>query len=177
DRAHRAAGARHLRRPQRPGGLRGTAVRAAPAGRVARRGPGHGCRWRPPVRSVDPLRPRRSRVPGVRGAQLAADRRRRHRRPARAGGRLLAAPRSGRRGTARRQPGRARRDLPRPRADDDQLGARHRRPGPHARRPRHHPGRAALRDRRGCPHVRHRPCWTRRGAPPVDVRPTGTDPM
>ena len=38
--AHRAAGPRHRRRPQRPGGLPGAAVGAAAAGRVARRGAG-----------------------------------------------------------------------------------------------------------------------------------------
>ena len=38
ERSHRAAGARHRRRPQRPGGLRGAALGAAAAGRVARRG-------------------------------------------------------------------------------------------------------------------------------------------
>ena len=50
------------------------------------------------------------------------------------------------------------------RADDDQLGADHRRPGPHPRRPRRHARRAALRDRRRRADVRHRPRGAGRAA-------------
>src|SRR3954463_15572807 len=144
---------------------------------MARRGAGRRGRWGPPVRSVDQVQPRRPRFPRLRVAHLAAHRRREDRRPGRPRVRLLAAPRSGRRRAARRQPRRAGRDLRRPGPDDDQLGAAHRRDRPPPRRSRRHPGRPAVRDRRGCPHVRRRPRRGRRTPSPHDVRTTRTDPM
>ena len=94
-----------------------------------------------------------------------------------AGVRLLAAPRAGRRRAAGHQPRRAGRALRRHRPDDDELGAGHRRPGPHPGRARRHPRRPAVRHRRRRADVRDRPRRTRRTAAATDVRPTRTDPM
>src|SRR3954452_8778631 len=123
------------------------------------------------------VRPRLPGLPGLRVAHLADRRRRPGRRPRPAGVRLLAAPRRGRRRAAGELPGRAGRDLRGPGPDDDQLGAGHRRAGPHARPPRHQPRQAALRHRRRRAPLRHRPGERRPAAGPHHVRTTGTDPM
>ena len=156
---HRAAGPRHRRRPQRPGGLRGAALGAAAAGRVARRGSGRRRRRRPPVRPVDPVQPRRPRVPRLRVAHLAAHRRRRDHRPRRAGVRLLAA-RAGRTTSNCWSPAPTAwsRSTSAPARTTTSWELTHRRAGPHPRRPRRDPRRPALRDRRRRADVRDRPC-------------------
>ena len=178
ERSHRAAGARHRRRPQRPGGLRGAALGPPAAGRVARRGVrrpaprgdhrfGQWIRFSHDGRGFLAYESRTWRLtddgaivgPDVRESGFWRPR-----------GQddvelLVTSPD----GLVELYVG--------TRPDDDELGADHRRPGPHPRRARRHPGRPALRHRRRRADVRDRPRRARRAAAATDVRPTRTDPM
>ena len=177
-RPDRAAGAGHRRRPQRPGRQRGTAVGAAAARRVARRGPGGRRRRGPPVRPVDPVQPRRARVPRLRVAHLAAERRRRDRRPRRPGVRVLAAARDGTTSSCS-SPARTAwwrsTSAPARTTTSWELTTDVLARTPDA--PEVTPRGAAVRDRRRRAHVRDRPCRRPTSRCGHHVRPTREDPM